>query len=78
MQLRLEVFNVFNHPQFYGLNLDAGGGKNPWDYAFNWTTKPLVTNVRPEGEQGNVGKYFGEYNGAGNERKVQLGVKLFF
>ena len=80
LQLRLEAFNVFNHPQFYGLNLDTGGG-NPWDNAFwNISTYKIVqpSKIRPAGEQGNVGKYFGEYNNAGNERKLQLGVKLYF
>jgi len=84
LQLRLEAFNVFNHPQFYGLNLDTGGG-NPWD---PWGSGPLwqgsdyhivqQSKIRPLGEQGNVGKYFGEYKDAGNERKLQLGVKLYF
>ncbi len=80
LQLRLEAFNMFNHPQFYGLNLDTGGG-NPWDSAFwNIPSYKLVqsSKIRPQGEQGNVGKYFGEYNNGGNERKLQLGVKLYF
>jgi hypothetical protein len=80
LQLRLEAFNVFNHPQFYGLNLDTGGG-NPWDNAFwNIASYKIVqsSKIRPLGELGNVGKYFGEYNNAGNERKLQLGVKLYF
>lgn len=77
LQLRFEAFNVFNHPQFYGINLDTGGG-NPWDAAFNWKTYQLVHTARPSGETGNVGKYFGEYNNSGNERKLQFGVKLYF
>jgi hypothetical protein len=79
IQLRLEAFNVFNHPQFYGMNLGTGGG-NPWDAAFNWDTFNVIQSgqIRPEGKTGEMGRYFGEFNNAGNERKLQLGLKLYF
>jgi hypothetical protein len=79
LQLRLEAFNAFNHPQFYGINTDTGSF-NPWDVMFNLSTTKVVqaSKIRPLGEKGNMGKYFGEYNSSGNERKVQLGMKLYF
>lgn len=80
LQLRVEAFNVFNHPQFDNLNLDTGGG-NPWDSAFwNWSSYQLVNSgkIRPQGTTGNMGAYFGEYNSARSARKLQLGMKLYF
>jgi hypothetical protein len=80
LQLRLEAFNVFNHPQFYGLNLDAqpNNDGNYWAWAWNYNNAVPVPNVRPTGKVGNMGQYFGEYNNSGDERVVQLGVKLYF
>lgn len=82
LQLRLEAFNVFNHPQFYGMNLGAtpNNDSNYWDWAWNYSSASPVpsANIRPTGKVGNVGQYFGEYNGSGDERVVQLGVKLYF
>ena len=81
LQLRLEGFNVFNHPQFYGMNLGAQPDNgNGWDVAFNYNKiAPIpASNIRPSGQIGNVGQYFGEYNNSGDERVVQLGVKLYF
>ncbi|HYH00849.1 MAG TPA: carboxypeptidase-like regulatory domain-containing protein [Terriglobales bacterium] len=84
LQLRVEAFNVFNHPQFYGLNLGAqpwvNGSTNGWDVVFNYDKVQFVNpnNIRPAGKLGNMGQYFGEYNGSGNERKLQLALKLYF
>ena len=80
LQLRLEGFNVFNHPQFYGLNLWAqpNWNGNYWAWAWNYNNAVPAPNVRPAGKVGSVGQYFGEYNGSGDERVVQLGVKLYF
>jgi hypothetical protein len=80
LQLRLEAFNVFNHPQFYGLNLWAqpNWNGNYWAWAWNYANAVPAPNVRPDGKVGSVGQYFGEYNGSGDERVVQLGVKLYF
>jgi hypothetical protein len=94
LQLRVEAFNVFNHPQFWGINTDTGpvtvnGNDSPWDGStgvfWNWTgvtTKDLQVvnnnNIRPAGKLGNMGQYFGEYNSGGNARIIQLGVKLYF
>jgi hypothetical protein len=80
IQLRLEAFNVFNHPQFYGLNLGASpnNDSNYWGWAWNYSNAVPVPNVRPAGQVGNVGQYFGEYNNSGDQRVVQLGMKLYF
>jgi hypothetical protein len=79
LELRAEAFNVFNHPQMYGYNLGTGG-TDAWSTVFNYATTPVVQSwmLRPQGQKGNIGTYFGEYNGAGNERKLQLAMKLYF
>jgi len=92
IQMRVEAFNVFNHPQFWGINTDAGavsfnGNYNPWDgnngfinsvSAWNNSSVVMPSKIRPAGTTGNMGQYFGEYNGGGNARIVQLGVKVYF
>ncbi|MGH9159831.1 MAG: hypothetical protein ACRD2X_07580, partial [Vicinamibacteraceae bacterium] len=77
LQLRLEAFNVFNHPNFSNVNL-------------NWAVNPpsgtqpptLTINTRPEGDQSHYGSYFGEYSntytGTGGPRVIQLAVKVYF
>ena len=77
MQLRLEAFNVFNHPNFQNVNL-------------NWTVNPpsgtspptLAINTRPAGDTALYGSYFGEYSntyyGNGGSRVVQLALKIYF
>ena len=79
LQLRGEAFNVFNHPNFSGVNLNwfmnAPSGTTP---------QQLVINTRPAGQPINhdYGSYFGEYNsqyaGVGGPRVLQLAVKLYF
>ncbi len=84
LQLRVEAFNVFNHPQFYGMNLgnqpNYNGSNNGWDVVFNYANVNMFQNwqLRPAGKLGNMGQYFGEYNGSGDERKLQLALKLYF
>src|SRR2546430_6652558 len=77
IQLRLEAFNVFNHPNFQNVNL-------------NWTVNPpsgtspttLSINTRAAGCTGLVGSCFGEYSntysGNGGPRVIQLGAKCYF
>jgi hypothetical protein len=70
LQLRLEAFNAFNHPNFsdknYGLNVDG-----PWQYS---PTDPLTIT-----KNANWGKNVDTYGtGPGGFRVVQLGAKLYF
>jgi outer membrane receptor protein involved in Fe transport len=87
LQLRLEMFNVFNHAQFSGFN----SGVN-FQIATNFSdflqkqnaNAAYVQNVRGSTLSGNprLGNGLGEYNGlsgtvSGN-RIIQLAVKIYF
>jgi len=92
LELRMEAFNAFNHPQFWGRNLYAqpsynntgsNNGGNIWGLIFggqpyeNWV--PVnPNNIRGEGTKDHLGAYFGDYNSGGNPRVVQLATKLYF
>ena len=87
VELRMEAFNAFNHPQFWGINLyaqpavnDGSQGGNYWGFAWNWANVVPVNpnNIRPAGSKSNLGTYFGDYNSGGNPRIVQLAAKLYF
>ncbi|MFB3903257.1 MAG: carboxypeptidase regulatory-like domain-containing protein [Acidobacteriota bacterium] len=77
LQLRIEAFNVFNHPNFRNVNL-------------NWSLDPpsgtspakLTLHTRPAGDNAPYGTYFGEYSstygGTGGARVIQLAAKLYF
>ena len=83
MQLRLEMFNVLNHPNFtsynLGTNLTAPNGVTGLA-ALNYDPASLAitNNLRPAGSTQPLGTYFGEYNGALSPRIIQLGVKIYF
>ena len=70
IQLRLEAFNVFNHPNFndknYGANVTG-----PW--AYTSPTDPLTIT-----KNDNWGTYSDTYSGAGGFRVLQLGAKFYF
>jgi len=70
VQLRLEAFNVFNHPNFndknYGANVTG-----PW--AYTSPTDPLTIT-----KNDNWGTYSDTYSGAGGFRVLQLGAKFYF
>lgn len=71
LQLRLEAFNAFNHPNFsdrnYGVNVDG-----PWQY------RPVDTPLTVQ-KNANWGTYSDTYGtGPGGFRVVQLAVKLYF
>jgi hypothetical protein len=70
LQLRLEAYNAFNHPNFDTINhtIDANG---PWQYADAATP---VTFTKSTG----FGTPTATYNGAGGFRVVQLGAKIYF
>lgn len=71
IQLRLEAFNAFNHPNFQDKNFGANV-TGPWNYAS--PTDPLTIT-----KNANWGTYSDTYGtGPGGFRVVQLGAKIFF
>jgi hypothetical protein len=70
LQLRLEAFNAFNHPNFndkYYTPTVTG----PWAYAS--PTAPLTIT-----KNANWGTYADTYSGSGGFRVVQLAAKIYF
>jgi hypothetical protein len=86
LQLRVEMFNAFNHTQFFSINgatnlavPNPAGGFTTGGAIFNDYSKAVITNnLRPAGSTEPLGRFFGEYNGAANPRIIQLAVKLYF
>jgi len=82
VQLRLEAFNVFNHPQFSGYNLTTnivnGAGQTGNAIFSNYTGLTVTNNVRPTGSSAVLGTYFGEYNTARDMRILQVAAKFYF
>ncbi len=70
LQLRLEAFNVFNHPNFNNKNYSPSVD-GPWQYRPADT--PLVL-TKPD----NWGQFTDTYSGVGGPRVIQLGAKFFF
>ena len=78
LQLRLEAFNAFNHPNFHDVNMpisvNTPSGSTPATLSVNPT--------RSANCGGPYGTCFGEYSdtytGNGGPRVVQLGLKLYF
>jgi len=71
IQLRLEAFNVFNHPNFdsknYSVNVDH--------FPFQWQTGDSIAISTPA----NYGQFTSTYNpGVGSPRVLQLGAKFYF
>ena len=71
IQLRLEAFNAFNHPNFnsknYGVNVDH--------FPFQWQPSDSLAVSKPA----NWGANTSTYNpGTGSPRVVQLGAKFYF
>ena len=87
LQLRLEMFNVFNHAQFSGFSSGVNFqiATNFSDYLQKQNANAAyVQNVRGSTLSGNprLGNGLGEYNGtsgtvSGN-RIIQLAVKIYF
>jgi hypothetical protein len=82
LQLRIEAFNVFNHPQFSGYNLTTnvtnGAGQTGAAILNAYTNLTVTNNVRPAGNASVLGTYFGEYNAARDMRIIQLAAKFYF
>jgi outer membrane receptor protein involved in Fe transport len=82
LQLRLEMFNVFNHSQFSARNLTTNvtnAARQTGAALFNdYTGLRATSNVRPQGDTRQTGTFFGEVNAARDPRIVQLGIKLYF
>ncbi len=93
MQLRLEMFNVFNHTQFSGVNagvnLAVPNGTNPngtpafitGNGIFSRYGEAVITNnLRSQAADQTrpLGQFFGEYNGARDPRIIQLAVKFYW
>jgi hypothetical protein len=67
MQLRVEMFNAFNHPEFNGFNNSA---------TFNQAGQ--VTNL-PNALGGTGGRFgFGALTGTNDPRRIQLAAKFYF
>jgi hypothetical protein len=71
IQLRLEAFNAFNHPNFnsknYSVNVDH--------FPFQWQPSDSLAVSTPS----NWGEYTSTYNpGTGSPRVLQLGAKFYF
>jgi hypothetical protein len=90
LQLRLEMFNVFNHTQFTVYNLGSNLAIQNADGTFvtgnnifgaNYNRSVVTNNLRVgavEGSNVPLGQRFGEYNGARDPRIIQLGAKIYF
>jgi hypothetical protein len=82
LQLRLEAFNAFNHPQFSGYNLTTnvtnGAGQTGSAIFNNYTGLTVSNNLRPAGSTAVLGTYFGEPNAANAMRVVELAAKFYF
>ena len=82
LQLRLEAFNAFNHPQLSGYNLTSnvtnGAGQTGNSIFSNFTGLVASNNTRPAGSTSVLGTYFGEPNAAQNMRVVEIAAKFYF
>jgi hypothetical protein len=68
VQVRLEMFNAFNHTQYNGINVGATFDRNTG----------AITNL-PTALGGGGGRYgFGALNGTTDPRIIQLGAKVYF
>jgi hypothetical protein len=71
LQLRLEAFNTFNHPNFTGQNYGYSVN-GPWEYSDPTSLISIAKN-------GNFGTNQSTPNtGAGGFRVIQLGAKIYF
>ena len=82
LQLRLEMFNAFNHTQFSGVNritnITNGAGQTGAAIFGNYTGLTVTNNTRPSGNPSAPGTFFGEYSGARDPRIIQVAAKVYF
>ncbi|MEO6724504.1 MAG: hypothetical protein ABIP14_04315, partial [Blastocatellia bacterium] len=90
LQLRLEMFNAFNHTQFSSINFRNIGDYNVADTSIPFTTRQGIYVIRLSGpilppteltnEQKRLplGQLFGDYNSARSPRIIQLAAKFYF
>jgi hypothetical protein len=82
LQLRLEMFNAFNHTQFSGVNratnITNAAGQTGAAIFGNYTGLTVTNNTRPSGNPSAPGTFFGEYSGARDPRIIQVAVKVYF
>ncbi|MBZ5703470.1 MAG: carboxypeptidase regulatory-like domain-containing protein [Acidobacteriia bacterium] len=81
LQLRLEAYNAFNHPNFNdkytGISVNG-----PWQWAYGGQAGSGPASWSPNSfsisKASNFGKYSDTYTGIGGPRVVQLGAKIYF
>ena len=81
IQLRLEAFNAFNHPNFQDKNFGVNSN-GPWQWTYNTpagggSSTPNVT-VSKSGNWGTPSDTYNSSGGPGGFRVVQLGAKFIF
>ena len=82
LQLRLEAFNAWNHPQASGYNLTTNitnaAGQTGSAIFNNYTGLVPTNNLRPAGSTSLQGNFFGEQNNWNPMRVVELAAKFYF
>jgi hypothetical protein len=79
LQLRFEVFNVFNTVNFFGNKISNGDGNNivnynPGNVVFDTGNGKTATKIISATPAGN----FGQLTAAGDPRTAQVGIRLMF
>jgi hypothetical protein len=81
-QLRLEMYNAFNHTEFSNVNsalqLTAPNGTIGSGIFSSYPNVSITNNLRPAGSPAPLGQFFGEYNAARAARVIQVALKLYF